>query len=226
MIPRPRLVVLDLDGTLVDSVPDLCDAVNTMLQRLGRPAVSEQRLRGWIGNGAAMLVQRALGGEQGPAVAAADFDMAFPMFVEAYESNVSARSRLYPGIREGLERLRADGFHLACITNKPSCFTIPLLRDLGVAPFFEQVGCGDQFQHLKPHPEALWKTARHFGLEPGQCLMVGDSVNDVQAARSAGYAIVCVTYGYHNREDVRELEADAYIDSLTQLPELFAATAA
>ncbi|BBA34411.1 phosphoglycolate phosphatase [Methylocaldum marinum] len=217
----PELIAFDLDGTLVDSSPDLADAVDAMLDRLGLPAAGEPRVKGWIGNGVDMLVKRALTGDTWPWDEPPRFDEALTMFMDLYEANVCNRSCLFPGVGEGLKQLRAAGFRLACVTNKHSRFTRPLLDRLGVLEFMEFVGCGDQFEKHKPDPCPLLKTAEWFAVEPSRSLMVGDSANDVKAARAAGFMVVCVPYGYHGGSGVECLEPDAVVSSLTELPALF-----
>ncbi|HYE34143.1 phosphoglycolate phosphatase [Methylocaldum sp.] len=217
----PELIVFDLDGTLVDSSPDLADAIDAMLERLGMPPAGEPRVNGWIGNGVDMLVKRALTGELWPQSEPARFDEALPIFMDLYETNICNRSRLFPGVADGLKQLKRTGFSTACVTNKHSRFTRPLLDQLGVLEDLDFVGCGDQFEKLKPDPYPLLKTAERFEVEPFRCLMVGDSVNDVKAARAAGFMVVCVPYGYHGGKGVECLEPDAIVASLTELSGLF-----
>ncbi|MDV3240674.1 MAG: phosphoglycolate phosphatase [Methylocaldum sp.] len=216
----PELIAFDLDGTLVDSSPDLAAAVDAMLGRLGLPPAGESRVKGWIGNGVDMLVKRALTGEMWPQGEPARFAEALPMFMDLYEANVCNRSRLFPGVAEGLKLLKAAGFRLACVTNKHSRFTRPLLDRLGVLHDMDFVGCGDQFEKHKPDPYPLLKTAEFFAVEPSRGLMVGDSANDVKAARAAGFMVVCVPYGYHGGNGVECLGPDAVVSSLTELPAL------
>ena len=214
---RPELIVIDLDGTLIDSAPDLAFAASEMLSRLGRAKVAEERVRKWIGNGAGMLVKRALTGEIWPEEDPPEFQRALDVFSEIYTDNVSVRSSLYPGVIEGLQQLGKAGFNLACVTNKHSRFTRPLMERTGLGRYFDYVGCGDDFEHLKPHPLSLLKTAERFDVAPEQSLMIGDSSNDVQAARAAGFRVFCVPYGYHNGLRVEDLNADLIIDSLADL---------
>lgn len=224
-LPRPELIVFDLDGTLVDSAPDLAYCVDTMLTRLGRAPAGLERVRGWIGDGVAMLVKRALSFQMWAQGEPEGFAQALPMFMALYAENVCERSRLFPGVLEGVQALKTEGYKLACLTNKHSDFTLPLLEKLGVAQFLDYIGCGNQFQHHKPHPEPLLKTAERFGFAPDQCLMVGDSENDVEAARAASYDIVCVTYGYRRCEHAEDLHADALIESIAELPAFLRAEA-
>lgn len=224
-VRKPELVVFDLDGTLVDSASDIAYSVDAMLEALGRSPVGELRVRGWIGNGVGMLVKRALTGEMWPEGEPPGFGEALTLFMDTYEAHLCDRSRLFDGVAEGLARLKAEGYRLACNTNKNSRFTLPLLDRLGVARYLDFIGCGDQFGKHKPDPEPLLKTAEHFGIEPFRCLMVGDSANDAQAARNAGFMLVCVPYGYHGGAGVDILEPDAIVASIAELPALFKAAA-
>ena len=219
---RPSLIVFDLDGTLVDSAPDLAYSIDQMLIRLGRPPAGEDRVRGWIGNGMPMLVKRALTGESWPTDEPEGFGEALALYMEIYGENLSVRSRLYDGARKCLEQLHGEGYTLACITNKHSRFTGPLLESLGVGQYFACLASGDQFRHHKPHPEPLLKTAGRFGVDPAECLMVGDSIADAEAARNAGFMLVLVPYGYHGEADVNSLGADAVVKSLIEIPALCA----
>lgn len=214
---QPKMILIDVDGTLVDSVPDLAYCVDAMMQRLRRPAHGEALVRNWVGNGVERLVRRALVGQLDGEPDEADFEHALPIFLELYRENTSGRSHLYPGIREGLDYLKAAGYPLGCVTNKAAQFTEPLLRDLGVRDDFEIVVSGDSLPRKKPDPLPLLHAAEHFGVAPSDALMVGDSVSDVKAARAAGFGIVCMSYGYNHGVDIRTADPDAVIDSLTEI---------
>jgi phosphoglycolate phosphatase len=219
---RPRMVLIDVDGTLVDSVPDLAYCVDEMMARLGRPPHGEAAVRNWVGNGVERLVRRALVGALDGEPAEADYERAYPIFLDLYAENTSGRSMLYPGVREGLEYLRANGYPLGCVTNKAAQFTEPLLKDLGVYDGFGIVVSGDTLPKKKPDPLPLLYAAEHFGVEPRESLMIGDSVSDVKAARAAGFHIICMSYGYNHGQDIRLSEPDAVIDSMAELPRLVA----
>lgn len=221
---RPKMILIDVDGTLVDSVPDLAFCVDAMMERLGRPPYGEAVVRNWVGNGTERLVRRALIGQLDGEPDEADFEQAYPIFVEFYRENTSGRSRsyLYPGIREGLDYLRDAGYPLGCVTNKAAQFTEPLLRDLDVRDYFDIVISGDTLPRQKPDPLPLLHAAQHFGVTPETALMVGDSISDVKAARAAGFTIVCMSYGYNHGIDIRTADPDAVIDSLTEIKGLLA----
>jgi len=214
------MILFDLDGTLLDSAPDLAFSVNVMLARFGRAPCGEEDVRAWVGNGTARLLGRALtgrlDGDPGPALVAE----ALPVFMAAYAENTLVRSALYPGARETLAALAEAGYALGCVTNKAGRFTVPVLRGLGLLDTFGIVLSGDSLPEMKPHPAPLLHAAAHFGVAPGDSLLVGDSITDIQAARAAGFAVVCMSYGYNHGQDIREARPDAVLDSLMELPGL------
>lgn len=217
MLRRPEMVLIDLDGTLVDSVPDLAYCVDEMQARLGNPLRGEAAVRNWVGNGVERLVRRALINALDGEPDDAEFERAYPVFLELYADNNSQRSQLYPGVREGIDWLQAQGFKLGCITNKAEQFTVPILQNLGVYEDFEIVISGDTLPEKKPSPMPLLHAAKFFACEPDKALMVGDSISDVRAARAAGFQIACVTYGYNHGVDIRAAEPDAVLDSIAEL---------
>jgi phosphoglycolate phosphatase len=214
---KPSMILIDLDGTLVDSVPDLAYCVDELMTRLGRPPYGEAAVRNWVGNGVERLVRRALIGQLDGEPSDADFERAYPIFLDLYSENTSKRSVLYPGVREGLDYLLTNGYPLGCVTNKAAQFTLPLLKDLGILDAFGLVVSGDTLPEKKPHPAPLLYAASHFGVGPSKALMIGDSVSDVKAARAAGFQIVCMSYGYNHGQDIRLAEPDAVIDSMAEL---------
>jgi len=217
---KPVMILIDVDGTLVDSVPDLAFCVDAMMAALGRPPHGEARVREWVGNGVERLVRRALVGALKGEPDAADFDRAYPLFLELYADNTSKRSCLYPGVRAGMDLLKSAGYQLGCVTNKAAQFTEPLLKDLGIFDDFSIVISGDTLSTKKPDPAPLLHAAEFFGCEPANALMIGDSVSDVAAARAAGFQIVCMSYGYNHGVDIREAAPDAVIDSMIEVPPL------
>ena len=214
-----KMVLIDLDGTLIDTAPDLAAAVNRMLAELGLPARDPGTVAGWIGDGVPRFVKRALTGELEAEPDPALFARALALFRKHYGAGVAERSRPFPGAVAGIERLSALGFALACITNKAEAFTLPLLKSLDLYKYFGLVLSGDSLPRQKPDPLPLRHTCRHFGITPDRGVLVGDSSNDVQAARAAGMPVICVTYGYNYGHDIRESGPDAVVDSLTEVPQ-------
>lgn len=226
MLKKPEMVLIDVDGTLVDSVPDLAYCVDEMMRALDLPVHGEAKVRNWVGNGVERLVRRALVGQLEGEPDEALFQRAYPIFLELYADNTSKRSTLYPGVAEGVAWLKAQGYRLGCVTNKAAQFTLPLLRDLGVHDHFEIIISGDTLPQKKPDPAPLLHAARFFGVEPQQALMIGDSVSDVKAARAAGFQIVCMSYGYNHGADIRDFHPDAVIDSMVEIRNLLQEQAA
>lgn len=220
MFENVAALFFDLDGTLVDSVPDLTAAVNVMLRQLGLPAREEAQVRTWVGNGMDNLIRRALANDMAGQADPDLFARARPLYKAAYADHISVYSELYPGAREGLAALRAAGLPLACVTNKAAEFALPLLDRLGIGHFFAAVVGGECIPHPKPAPDALLLCAERLGVPVARGLMVGDSVNDVGAARNAGCPVVCVPYGYNHGRDIRDAQPDAVIDSIAELPTL------
>lgn len=217
MLKKPEMVLIDLDGTLVDSVPDLAYCTDAMMQQLGLPARGEARVREWVGNGVERLVKRALINQLDGEPDETLFQKALPVFLALYAQNTSKRSQLYPGVREGLNYLQGAGYKLGCVTNKAAAFTEPLLRDMDIHHYFLIVVSGDTVARKKPDPLPLLHAATLLGVEPRHALMIGDSVSDVKAARAAGFQIACLTYGYNHGIDIRESQPDAVMDSMTEL---------
>ena len=226
MLKKPEMVLIDVDGTLVDSVPDLAYCVDEMMKALDLPTHGEARVRNWVGNGVERLVRRALVGQLEGEPDEVLFQRAYPIFLDLYAENTSKRSALYPGVAEGVAWLKAQGYRLGCVTNKAARFTLPLLKDLGVHDHFEIIISGDTLPQKKPDPAPLLHAARFFGVEPEPALMIGDSVSDVTAARAAGFQIVCMSYGYNHGADIRDFHPDAVIDSMVEIRDLLQEQAA
>lgn len=222
MRPRfySRAVLFDLDGTLLDTVPDIAAAVDRALLDLGLPAAGPERARGWVGDGAGKLLERAL--RHAGADAAALQERALQLFLRHYSEEFTARSLPYPGAMEALQALSARGLRLAVCTNKPSAFVQPLLEHFGMARYFGLRIGADDLPQKKPHPAPLLHIAAAYGLTAEQCLMVGDSVNDMEAARAAQMPVAAVSYGYNHGGPIGDSRPDVVIDSLAQLPELIA----
>ena len=214
---QPKLIMIDVDGTLVDSVPDLAYCIDEMMQKLGLQKWGETKVRHWVGNGVPKLVERALTGELEGRPIKEVFDIAYPIFLDLYEDNSAERSYLYDGVREGLDYLKSQRYQLGCVTNKSEQFTHPLLKALGIFNDFKIIISGDTLAKRKPDPMPLLYCAERFNLKPEECLMLGDSVSDVKAARAAGFDIICMSYGYNHGNDITDENPDLVIDSMSQL---------
>jgi phosphoglycolate phosphatase len=215
----PKLVLSDLDGTMIDSVPDLGYAVDTMMQQLDMPLPGEAKVRHWVGNGVERLVKRALVGQLEGEPEMTLYERALPLFKQIYAQCNGQHSVLYPGVLDGLNWIKNQGYTLACITNKAEQFTIPLLQALHIHDKFELILSGDTLPQKKPHPAPLLYAAQFFQTDPHESLMLGDSINDVQAARAAKFHIICVSYGYNHGQDIHDAQPDAVIDSFSELPQ-------
>ena len=220
MMNKPKMVLIDVDGTLVDSVPDLAFCVDEMMKQLGMPEHGEEKVRNWVGNGVERLTRRALIGQLDGEPDDALFEKAYPIFLDLYDKNVCERSCLYEGVREALDFLKTTGVKIGCVTNKNAQFTLPILEKLGVKDDFEIIVCGDTLTKKKPDPLPLLHSAEQLGAKPEESLMLGDSMSDVKAARAAGFNIICMSYGYNHGEDIRDYNPDAVVDSMSEIKAL------
>lgn len=211
---RARAVIIDLDGTLLDTAADLAAAVNLVLAELGRPVLPQSVVAAYVGKGAEVLVHRALGGGLDARVDAATHERGLHAFLGHYRVTNGLHARAYEGVHEGLAALRGKGLRLACVTNKPQAFADPLLERCGLREAFELVLGGDALPLKKPHPAPMRHAARALGATPAEVVAIGDSVNDALAARAAGMAVLAVPYGYNEGRDVRSLDVDGIVDSL------------
>lgn len=216
-IRKPEMILIDVDGTLVDSVPDLAYCIDEMMKQLSMPPRGEEAVRHWVGNGVERLVKRALVNQLNGEPDQELYERALPIFRDLYAENTSKRSHLYVGVSEGLDYLKQQGYRLGCVTNKAAEFTLPILQDLGVQDFFEVTICGDDTPRKKPDPLPLLTAAERMQVDPDRSMMLGDSQSDVKAARAAGFQIICMSYGYNHGEDIRSFAPDAVIDSFTEL---------
>lgn len=212
-----ELVVFDLDGTLVDSVPDLAMAVDAALADLRLPPRGEARVRDWVGNGALKLMERALRDAREREPDEALLSLAHQRFLAHYGREPCAHTCLYPGVRGGLDALRDRGLTLALVTNKPSAFIPPILESFGLLDHFALCLGGDSLSRKKPDPAPLLHVAAHFDLLPSACLMVGDSRHDIAAGKAAGFRTLAVPYGYNHGEPVCNSGPDGVVESLDEL---------
>lgn len=217
MLKKPQMVLIDVDGTLVDSVPDLAYCVDEMMKQLGMPEHGEVKVRNWVGNGVERLTRRALIGRLDGEPDEKLFEKAYPIFLDLYDKNVCERSCLYDGVREAVDFLKSTDVKIGCVTNKNAQFTLPILEKLGVKDDFEIIICGDTLTKKKPDPEPLLHAARELGVDPLNSLMLGDSMSDVKAARAANFNIICMSYGYNHGENIRDYNPDAVVDSMNEI---------
>jgi len=207
-------VAFDLDGTLLDTVHDLAAAVNLLLGKLHLSPLPVDVVRDFIGKGIEDLISKALTRARGVPPRDGEVVALLPLYQQGYTLELGRQTRLFPGVGSGLERMRAAGFKLAVITNKATRFVRPHLEHAGIADFFEVVIGGDDAIAKKPSAEPLLLAATQLGVSAPHMLMVGDSVNDVRAARAAGSPVVVVPYGYNEGVPVQTLAADGIVDSL------------
>jgi len=216
----PTLALLDIDGTLADTAPDLAACVDQMLAEVKRPPAGIDKTRSFIGNGIDRLIHRGLTDEMWTDADIGVFTKAREVFLRLYDDNICEKSVLYPGAAAMLSTLRDAGVTLAAVTNKAERFTLPLLDKLGIADFFSLVVSGDTLPDRKPSPTQLLHACDRLGIPPNATVMVGDSINDLRAARSAKVPIICVTYGYANTSELRAAKPNAIVDSLDEVAEL------
>ena len=208
-----KAIVIDLDGTLLNTAPQLSEAANRMLRDIDYAPVSQTLLSSYIGNGISWLVKRALTGDMHATPDVALYDHALPIFEKHY-TELLLESKTFDGVIAGLDAMKAAGFRLGCITNKVERYTTPLLAGIGLAKYFEITLAGDTLPEKKPHPMPLLHAAKFFGVPIEQLLLIGDSLSDTLAARAAGCPVFCVPYGYNHGEPVETLDQDAVIANL------------
>jgi len=212
-----RAVLFDLDGTLIDTAPDLAVAAERTFADLGRPPRAMDDIRRFVGKGIPHLMRRSLSEGMDQPADEAEIERAVNIFREHYAEVNGLYSRVYPGILDTLKVLREQGRMLACVTNKTANFTLPLLHKLALDEWFDTVVSGDTLPVKKPDPAMLHHACEHFGLAPQQALMVGDSANDADAARAAAMPVLLVTYGYSEGMPVDTIECDGLISNAYQV---------
>jgi phosphoglycolate phosphatase len=219
MTRRLDAVLIDLDGTLMDTAPDLAAAANAMRAEFGLQALPIERIAAFVGKGADVLVHRALTDDLAGRTTEEDFAAGKRAFYAHYHRENGRQAVVFERVPQALARLRAAGLRLACVTNKPREFTLPLLERVGLAPDFAAVVAGDDVPEKKPHPALLLAACDRLGVMPSQALMIGDSVNDALAARAAGCLVVLVETGYNEGETVTSLAGQPGVSAI--LPALF-----
>lgn len=208
---RLQGVLIDLDGTLMDTIPDLAEAVNRMLAELGRPALAVERVAMFVGKGADSLVHRALTNDLAGRAEEALFKQGRAAFNRHYHAVNGAQAIVFDRVPSALQQLRGRGLRLCCVTNKPREFTLPLMERARLAPYFDAVVAGDDVPEKKPHPASLLEACRLLNIAPAQAAMIGDSVNDALAAEAAGIRCVLVDTGYNEGEGLGSLADRAVI---------------
>ena len=205
-------VTFDLDGTLLDTISDLAEACRLMLVEIGEAPRSQAEVHSFVGKGMAVLVERCLTREAAPS--AERLQQAIEAFKKHYLAVNGRHTTIYPGVSEGLAAWRASGLKLGVVTNKPAMFTESLLAFMGMDHYFDVVVSGDTTPHKKPHPEPILHACRQFGVDPARNLHIGDSENDILAARAAGSPAFCVPYGYNEGKPVDSADCDALVSDL------------
>jgi phosphoglycolate phosphatase len=206
----PLSALIDLDGTLIDTLADFTVSLNAMLADLSLPPLTQQQVETLIGRGSEHLIRGALDLQTKPGNAQhteATYEKAWQLYQAHYRANNGLHSRIYPGVVEGLAQMKQWGWSLACVTNKPAAFARELLRIKGLDPYFHHVTGGDSYPRKKPDPMPLLKTCEVLQTDPQRALMIGDSIHDADAAKAAGCPFVLVTYGYHHGADLSALGA-------------------
>jgi phosphoglycolate phosphatase len=214
---RPELIVFDLDGTLVDSAPDLAQSIDAMMASLELPPCGLDQVRRYVGNGVERLVKRALTGELWAEPPPSLYNQALAQFLDFYTASNGQHTLVYPGVHKALGSLHEAGIRLGGLTNKKRRFTEPLLQAMRLDDFFELWVCGDDLKQQKPDPEPLLYAMQQLGVSAAATWRVGDSETDVATARAAGVKILAVSYGYNHGKDIVEAKPDGIVDSLLQI---------
>ncbi|TCS37210.1 phosphoglycolate phosphatase [Paucimonas lemoignei] len=215
-----RAAIIDLDGTMVDTAPDFHVAINRMRGELSLAPLDIDTIKNFVGKGTENLMRRVLAVDYGANEVEDHFDAALSAYQRHYHAINGEYSSIYPEVHEGLEALRGKGLRLACVTNKPVAFALPLLEKTGLRPFFEVVYGGDSLPKKKPDPEPLLQVCADFGLSPVQVVAIGDSSNDARAARAAGCRVLTVPYGYNHGQAIQEVDSDGIVSSLLEASNL------
>ncbi len=218
-LEEKNVLLFDLDGTLVDSGPDLALAVNRTLKELNKTTFDQDTIHHWVGNGAKVLIERALSGSAiiDKQLEESSVQEALVIFLKHYQECLCVESVLYDDVQQGLLTLKAAGFRLAIITNKPAIFIQPILTGLGIDNVFELLIGGDTLAEKKPHPAQLHYALEQLNVSAEQCVMIGDSKNDILAAKAANIDSVGLTYGYNYGEDINQYQPQWCFDTFAEL---------
>jgi phosphoglycolate phosphatase len=215
-----RAVAIDLDGTLLDTIPDLCGAVNLTLAEMSLPELPLELVKTFVGKGLMAHVGKSLRQALGRDATDAEMTRALALYRKHYAEHIADRTSVYPGVVEGLEAFRARNLTLSVVTNKWTSYTQQLLQHFRLAHYFDHLVCGDTLASNKPDPGMMFYSAGSHGVHPREMLMIGDSGNDSRAAHAAGSPVVLVTYGYNEGEHLPDLRANAIVSTFTDIPAL------
>jgi phosphoglycolate phosphatase len=215
-----KAVIIDLDGTMMDTAPDIHAALNAMRREVGLGPISLEIATSLIGKGTENLVLEVLALDYSSHEVEQHFESALGAYLGHYMALNGVRSRLYPGVLDGLQKMKTAGLRLACVTNKPIALATPLLKSAGLADFFEVTYGGDSLPCKKPDPYPMLQVCRDFNLEPHQVVAIGDSSNDARAGRAAGCAVLTVPYGYNHGQSVQEIDSDGIVATLFDAAQL------
>lgn len=220
MLHGIRGVIIDLDGTMLHTAQDLHIAVNRMREGLGLAPLNLETAISFVGKGADNLVRKAIGVDFSENEVERRFAEAMALFEQHYFDVNGEFASAYPGVHEGLQEMQAKGLRMACVTNKPIAFTLPLLKKTGLHDYFEIIYGGDSFAKKKPDPMQLLQVCADFELKPAQVVAIGDSINDSQAARAAGCKVLAVPYGYNHGQAIQDVDSDGIVSSLLEAAHL------
>ncbi len=220
MLKSIRAIAIDLDGTLLDTIPDLCGAVNLTLADLGHPELPIEKVKTFVGKGLMAHVGKSLRFVTGREPSPEELDVALTLYRKHYTAHIADRTTLYPGVIEGLEAFKSRGLPLSVVTNKWTTNSKILLDHFKLSRYFDHVVCGDTLTSNKPEPGMIFYSAGRFGVHPREVLMIGDSGNDSRAAQEAGSPVVLMTYGYSEGENLVDLQANAIVSTFTDIPAL------
>lgn len=219
-----RGVIIDLDGTMLHTAQDLHIAINRMREGLGLAPLDLDTAISFVGKGAENLVRKTIGVDFSHDEVEQRFSEAMALFEQHYFDVNGEFATAYPGVHEGLQEMQAKGLRLACVTNKPIAFTLPLLKKTGLHDYFEVIYGGDSFAKKKPDPMQLLQVCADFALTPAQIVAIGDSINDAQAARAAGCKVLAVPYGYNHGQAIQDVDTDGIVSSLLEAAHLMQST--
>ncbi|MBN2816270.1 MAG: phosphoglycolate phosphatase [Campylobacterales bacterium] len=219
ILENKKLIIFDLDGTLIDSGPDLALSLNLMLKKMAKDTFDESTIHEWVGNGALTLVKRALSGsvEVSESLDEKVVQEALEIFLQLYKENVCVKTKLYPNVKNTLRKLFNDGYTLAIVTNKPYGFVPQILETLEVDEYFKLILGGDSLKDKKPSPIPLLHVCQELGFKVDETIMVGDSKNDILAAKAANMQSIAVTYGYNYGEDVSKYAPNAVVEKFEKI---------